>query len=135
MHATSSVQPTVIDLTPTEFVQMEHPPLLVDVCSGFEYSLFHAPHAINVSLPRILMGRIPGLRRWLLPQWFQNQPKTEAIALICLTAHRSPIAAEQLLKAGFTKVFNITGGIVAWRKAGLPVYQGRKIINGTIQSH
>jgi rhodanese-related sulfurtransferase len=41
------------------------------------------------------------------------------VAVICLTAHRSPIAAQQLVKSGFTRVYNITGGMVEWRHLGL----------------
>ena len=117
----SSLRPTVTELTPAEFAHLPHPPQLIDVRSGLEYSLFHAPDAINLSLPRILMRRLPILRNWVLPIWFRTLPKTDAIALICLTAHRSPIAAEQLVRSGFTKVFNISGGMMAWRKAGLPI--------------
>ena len=124
MMTPSLPHPTVIDLTPEEFVHLPHSPLLIDVRSGLEYSLFHAPHAINLSLPRLLMGQIPILKTWVLPQWFRILPKTEAIAIICLTAHRSPIAAHQLRRAGFTTVFNMTGGMMAWQKAGLPTCKG-----------
>ena len=57
--------------------------------------------------------------------WFQELPKDEPIALICLTAHRSPMAAEQLVKAGFTQVYNITGGMMEWRQLGLPTCKGK----------
>lgn len=40
------------------------------------------------------------LRSWMLPEWFQQLSPDQAIAVICLTAHRSPIAAAQLVKAG-----------------------------------
>ncbi|QFS52554.1 rhodanese-like domain-containing protein [Nostoc sphaeroides] len=51
--------------------------------------MFHAPGAINLSLPRILIGMIPGLRRWLYPQWFRDLPKNESVVVICLTSHRA----------------------------------------------
>jgi rhodanese-related sulfurtransferase len=70
------------------------------------------------------MGQIPILQSWALPAWFRTLPKTEAIALICLTSHRSPIAAQHLAQKGFTTIFNITGGMMAWKKAGLPVEKG-----------
>lgn len=116
----SSIQ-SVVNLTPEEFVCLPNSPLLIDVRSGVEYALFHAPTAVNLSLPRILMGRISRLQPWVWPAWFRNLTKTEAIAIICLTAHRSPTAAQQLSKTGFTTVFNITGGMMAWEKAGLPI--------------
>jgi rhodanese-related sulfurtransferase len=112
------------DLTPAEFARLPDPPLLIDVRSGVEYGVFHAPQARNLSLPRLLLGRFPLLQSWVLPPWFRALPKTEEIAVICLTAHRSPIAAEALTQAGFTTVFNLTGGMIAWQKAGLPVCKG-----------
>lgn len=114
----------MIDLIPENYARLPNPPQLIDVRSGLEYSLFHAPNAINLSLHRILMGRIPVLKKWVLPHWFRSLPKDKAIALICLTAHRSPVAAQQLEKEGFRTVFNITGGMMAWQKAGLPVSKG-----------
>ncbi|PAX55226.1 rhodanese-like domain-containing protein [Brunnivagina elsteri] len=118
-------QPEVINLSPEEFTQLSHPPRLIDVRSSFEYGIFHAPNAVNLSLPRILMGGNSWLRHWILPQWFQRLPKDEPIALICLTAHRSPIAAKKLLQAGFIKVYNVTGGMMEWRELGLPTCKGK----------
>jgi rhodanese-related sulfurtransferase len=125
MTSIANSQPQVIDLSPEEFIQLSNPPRLIDVRSSFEYAMFHAPDAVNLSLPRILMGSNSWLRRWVLPQWFQELPKDEPIALICLTAHRSPIVAKQLTKAGFTRVYNITGGMIEWRRLGLPTCQGK----------
>lgn len=115
----------VIDLSPGEFHQLSNPPRLIDVRFQGEYNQFHAPNAVNLSLPRILMNNSPWLRRYVVPQWFQELPKDEPIALICLTAHRSPIAAKQLTKAGFTKVYNITGGMMEWWRLGLPTCKGK----------
>ncbi len=121
---TSASTSTVTHLSPQKWVQLPHPPLLIDVRSGAEYAMFHAPHALNFGLHRIFLGMIPGLRRWAWPAWFRDLPKDQPIALICLTAHRSPIAAAQLSKAGFTQIFNITGGMMRWRQLGLETVSG-----------
>jgi rhodanese-related sulfurtransferase len=110
-------EPTVIDLSPIEFAQLPNPPLLIDVRSSLEYFTGHAPAARNLSLPRILMGL--SLTQWFLPRWFRELSKEQPIAVICLTAHRSPIAAKKLADAGFTTIYNITGGMIEWRKSGL----------------
>jgi rhodanese-related sulfurtransferase len=115
---------SLTQLSPNEFMQLPHPPRLIDVRSQVEYRMFHAPTAINLSLPRIMLGRLPGLR-WLLPDWFRSLPKDEAIAVVCLTSHRSPIVAEQLVKDGFHHVINISGGMMDWKKAGLPMRSGK----------
>ena len=119
MVSMTDSRPQVIHLSPEEFTQLSNPPRLIDVRSNLEYEMFHAPNAVNLSLTRILIGSNLWLNRWVLPQWFQELPKDEPIALICLTAHRSPLAAQQLVKAGFTQVHNITGGMMAWKKAHL----------------
>ncbi|MGB3639633.1 MAG: rhodanese-like domain-containing protein [Rivularia sp. (in: cyanobacteria)] len=125
MTSIADSQPQVIDLSPEEFNQLPNPPRLIDVRSSVEYRMFHAPDAINLSLPRILMGSNSWLRHYILPQWFQELPKDEPVALICLTSHRSPLAANQLVKAGFTEVYNITGGMMEWRQLGLPTCKGK----------
>lgn len=115
---------SVINISPQEFAELSESPLLIDVRSQLEYSLSHATNASNISLPRILMSSNSWLRRRILPQWFQDLPKDRPIALICLTAHRSPIAAQKLIKAGFTEVYNITGGMLEWQRLGLSTCRG-----------
>ncbi|MEO1523131.1 MAG: rhodanese-like domain-containing protein [Cyanobacteria bacterium J06633_2] len=124
MTSHSSFKSSIIHLTPEEFIRLPTPPLLIDVRSSIEYRLFHAPDAVNLSLHRILMGQFSMLQPWVLPDWFRDLSRTEAIAVICLTAHRSPIAAQQLIKTGFTHVLNITGGMMAWQSTGLPITPG-----------
>jgi rhodanese-related sulfurtransferase len=43
------------------------------------------------------------------------------ILVICLSGHRSPRQAKRLAGMGFTNVSNVHGGMMAWKKAGLPV--------------
>lgn len=44
--------------------------------------------------------------------------KNEPIYVYCHVGGRSSKACKDLAKAGFTKVYNIDGGIVAWKEAG-----------------
>jgi rhodanese-related sulfurtransferase len=115
---------SVIDICPQEFISLSPQPLLIDVRSQLEYFTGHAPTAINLSLPRILMGGVSWLRSWVLPKWFRNLDKNKPIALICFTAHRSPMAAKQLAQEGFTTVYNITGGMMEWRNLKLDTVRG-----------
>jgi rhodanese-related sulfurtransferase len=124
--AASANPPTITELSPAEFVETATPPRLLDVRSGLEYAMFHAPQATNLSLQRILLGQIGLLHNWVLPQWFRELPKDEPIAVVCLTAHRSPIAAQAMAKLGFSQLFNISGGMMAWKEAGLPTTQNRQ---------
>ncbi|MBW4496647.1 MAG: rhodanese-like domain-containing protein [Oscillatoria princeps RMCB-10] len=123
--ASSDTKPSVVNLSPLEFTRLSNPPLLIDVRSQLEYATGHAPNAINLSLPRILMGRMAWLRKWVLPQWFLDLPKEQPVAIICFTAHRSPIVANSLIQEGFQQVFNITGGMVEWRHLKLEIAAGK----------
>ncbi len=42
-------------------------------------------------------------------------------AVICATGARSSVACAILQQRGVTKVYNVSGGMAAWREAGLPV--------------
>ncbi len=47
------------------------------------------------------------------------------VILYCRTAHRSYIAAQILIDAGWEgKLYNMVGGITAWKAAGLPTVKG-----------
>jgi rhodanese-related sulfurtransferase len=52
--------------------------------------------------------------------------KTTHIFLYCSTDYRSINAAEELIQKGFLHVYNLNGGIVAWRKAGFPVERRKR---------
>lgn len=46
--------------------------------------------------------------------------KDKAVIVCCASGNRSASASGTLRKAGFTKVYNLAGGIAAWDQAGLP---------------
>ena len=47
--------------------------------------------------------------------------KNAKIVLYCRSDRMSMIAAEELVKLGFTNIWNLDGGMVAWEKAGQPI--------------
>jgi rhodanese-related sulfurtransferase len=47
--------------------------------------------------------------------------KEKPIILVCDMGRLSPASGTLLRKQGFTKVYMLTGGIQAWRSAGLPL--------------
>ena len=47
------------------------------------------------------------------------------VALVCRTGMSASDAAKRLVKAGFTKVHCLDGGIAAWQQADLPLSRGR----------
>lgn len=55
-----------------------------------------------------------------LSQKSQKLPQDRPIVCVCRSGSRSQFACEQLAGQGFSNVINLVGGMVAWRKAGLP---------------
>ncbi len=50
--------------------------------------------------------------------------KDRLLVLYCETGDRSTSLTRQLHASGFTKVFNLRGGLTAWRTEGLPLTRG-----------
>lgn len=68
-------------------------------------------------------GIVPGAKLMPLTEFgsrMNELPRDKPILTICQSSHRSPFAARKLAKAGYD-VTNVSGGMVAWRKAGLPL--------------
>ena len=54
----------------------------------------------------------------------QELPKDRPLLMLCAAGSRSMSATMYLLQAGWTDVRNITGGMIGWRQAGLPIVTG-----------
>lgn len=83
---------------------------VVDVRQPAEFndSLGHIPGAVLV--PLATLGE--AARTW---------DPAAPIVLVCRSGGRSSNAAAQLVAAGFTRVMNMAGGMLAYRSAALPV--------------
>lgn len=51
-------------------------------------------------------------------------PKDLPIVAICRSGNRSGVAVSMLQRAGFTQARNMSGGIIAWARSGLPLKRG-----------
>ena len=107
--------PTVTAITPAALkrrLDASEPLYLLDVRSSEEYAYDgHIAGARLLPLP-LLALRVGDL------------PKDVPIVCICLSGSRSSMAATQLARQGFPTVLNLTGGMGAWKHAGLPVKRG-----------
>jgi len=84
------------------------PHIVLDVRTEAEWRAGHPKGAVHIPLAE-------------LAQRMQSLPKDRPIVCICASGVRSAKAAVMLAKAGFSPVYNFTGGFAAWQEAGLPV--------------
>ena len=84
--------------------------LLLDVREPAEYSAVHAPNAKLIPLGQI-NSRLKELDSY----------KDKPIVVMCRSGRRSAQAVAILQEAGYTRVSNIKGGILAWESNGLKV--------------
>ena len=56
-----------------------------------------------------------------LSQYPADKSAKIVLRCACRSGRMSAIAAQELVKAGYTNVWNLDGGMVAWEKAGLPL--------------
>ncbi len=92
----------------------EDPAILIDVRLPFEFSGKIIRDAIN----------IPSSKE--MKKLTDTITKDHALFLYCTTDDRSRRAAELLYDQGFRKLYNLEGGIVAWKKDDMPVVKGKK---------
>ena len=57
----------------------------------------------------------------ILPSSLNNVPKDKQVVVYCRSGRRSAVSANQLSQMGYTNVKTMSGGINAWKGAGLPV--------------
>ncbi|MGE5467849.1 MAG: rhodanese-like domain-containing protein [Ignavibacteria bacterium] len=84
--------------------------VVVDVRETNEWTTGHIPNARHIALGQ-LADHVSELEKL----------KGKPIIVCCASGNRSSSACNTLRKAGFERVFNLAGGIGAWRDAGLPV--------------
>ena len=83
---------------------------LLDVRETKEYEGGRLPNAIHIPLSQ-LDGRAAELDR------FKGRP----VIAYCASGARARMAGAALAKHGFTDIYNLDGGVRAWKDAGLPL--------------
>lgn len=81
---------------------------IVDVREPWEYARDHIPSATLTPLGQIIARP-------------QEAITSDNVVFVCEVGQRSAVAAELAAAAGRQHVFNLEGGMQAWRNAGLPV--------------
>lgn len=84
--------------------------VLLDVRTPQEYEKTHIAQSINIpvdQIEKIITTKIPD--------------KQKKIYVYCLSGSRSVFAVAMMLKLGYTNVFDISNGILAWRAKQYPL--------------
>lgn len=83
---------------------------LLDVRTPGEYAGGKIADAANLSVERVESGV-----ESLIPD------KNKTIYVYCLSGSRSAAAVSIMIKKGYSSVFNVDNGMIAWRGSGFPV--------------
>ena len=101
--------PSVNTLEATQMINRQDA-LVLDVREQAEFAQSHILNARGLPLSQI-EARHGDIEK------FKDKP----VIVYCASGNRSSAAAAALRKHGFSNVFNLSGGFVAWQQAGLPV--------------
>lgn len=101
----SSVSPS----QSTQMINRENA-LVLDVRENKEYSEGHIINSLHIPLSNI-KTRMNELEKY----------KAQSVIVACRSGNRSSSACATLKKEGFEQVFNLSGGVMAWESANLPL--------------
>ena len=82
---------------------------VVDVREPWEYAKDHIPGSTLIPLGQMIARPVEALAG-----------TTNHVAFVCEVGQRSGVAAELAAASGLGDVYNLEGGMQAWRGAGLP---------------
>ena len=83
--------------------------MILDVREANEFAAGHIANARHIPFGQLAAGLKP-----------LEKHKDKTIVVNCRSGSRSAMACGVLRKNGFTQVYNLKGGIMAWEQAGLP---------------
>lgn len=81
--------------------------IILDVRTQGEYTKGHIQKSIHIPLDDVWKN-VPSV----IPD------KTATVYVYCLSGSRSVHAVKQMVHLGYTRVFNMTSGLLAWRQKG-----------------
>lgn len=108
------LQAAMVNVSPAEAQQLltrPDPPYLLDVRTFGEFMQV-----------RIANARLIPIEQFLARQG--EVPREQSVLVYCAVGSRSSQVADYLARQGFSRVYNMTGGIMAWQLRGYPVLKG-----------
>jgi thioredoxin len=107
------------NLSPADFqkkmVELPNAPV-IDVRTPGEFTQSHLKNAINININD---SNFPSL--------INKFDKSRPVFVYCLSGSRSAYAANYMHSLGFKNIFELSGGIIKWRGAGLPETSGNTV--------
>lgn len=100
-------------VSPGEAVKMinRDDAVVLDVREDSEYQDGHIINAVHIPLSQL------GDKTAELEKKYKDRPVIAA----CRSGHRSGQACSMLKKAGFENIYNLSGGVMGWKNANLPL--------------
>ncbi|OYT68840.1 MAG: sulfurtransferase [Armatimonadetes bacterium JP3_11] len=86
--------------------------VIIDVRTPEEFQMERIREALNKPLQTI-------------QEWVNTLPKDKKIYFVCRSGNRSAQAQRIAQQAGYENTYNMQGGMLAWKREGLPVVSGR----------
>lgn len=102
-------------MAPDELKKAAGRPLIIDVRSPIEFETEHLEGSVNIPLEQ-------------LEARSEELPRIGALVVVCRSGKRAERGAYVLLGKGLQPKI-LAGGLLAWRKAGLPVKEGKKMLS------
>lgn len=84
--------------------------IFLDARDQSEYDVSHIHNALRIGYDDFDLSRAKGIKR------------NQKIVVYCSVGYRSEKISQRLIKAGFSNVSNLYGGIFEWVNEGKPVY-------------
>ena len=91
-------------------------PLLLDIRTNAEFAVSHLHGARRVD---------PDANPIML-----SEPPERTIVVYCSVGYRSAAIIARLRAAGFTRIYNLEGGLFGWANGGGPLYRGDTRVQG-----
>lgn len=111
-------------LSPSEFnsaIKNEKEGIIIDVRTPEEFSKGHLEKAQNINW-----------NNGDFEQKISTYKKETPLFVYCMSGGRSASASEKLRSLGYTKVYELDGGILSWRNEGLPEIKGNHLQGMTL---
>jgi rhodanese-related sulfurtransferase len=104
------------ELTPAGLTQLinRDSPLMIDLSAIADFEKMHVPGAKHVAMSQFDPENKDLVKARELP-----------VVVMDKDGRNTDSAAQRLVKAGFTRVYTLGGGVLAWQQAQLPLAKGK----------